>query len=129
MQKPTSQTLGLRHLALFVEDLEACAYFYQELLGMSVDWHPDPDNIYLTSGHDNLALHRGKAPSGQQRLDHMGFLFSKPDDVDEWYEFLVANNVEIVQAPKTHRDDSRSFYCKDPAGNVVQLIYIPSVTA
>ena len=28
------------------------------LLGFAVEWEPDPDNVYLTSGCDNLALHR-----------------------------------------------------------------------
>ena len=27
-------------------------------MGMQVEWRPDPDNVYLTSGNDNLALHR-----------------------------------------------------------------------
>src|SRR6476660_8820567 len=49
---------GLRHLALKVRDLDAMKRFYVDLLGFSVDWEPDADNVYLTSGTDNLALHR-----------------------------------------------------------------------
>jgi len=58
MQKP-KPTNGLRHVALFSQNLEACEKFYTELLGMQIDWRPDPDNLYLTSnGKDNFALHR-----------------------------------------------------------------------
>ena len=32
--------------------------FYVDVLGFAVEWEPDPDNVYLTSGRDNLALHR-----------------------------------------------------------------------
>jgi predicted enzyme related to lactoylglutathione lyase len=33
--------------------------------------------------------------------------------------------VKILKEPKTHRDGARSFYCLDPAGNTVQMIYHP----
>src|SRR5260221_9604294 len=59
MQRP--QHAGLRHLALNVRDLPAMKRFYVDLLGFAVEWEPDPDNIYLSSGIDNLALHRSTA--------------------------------------------------------------------
>src|SRR6266436_2364572 len=59
MQRP--QHAGLRHLALNVLDLPAMKRFYVDLLGFAVEWEPDPDNIYLSSGIDNLALHRSTA--------------------------------------------------------------------
>ena len=49
---------GLRHLALSVRDLDAMKRFYVDLLGFAVEWEPDADNVYLSSGIDNLALHR-----------------------------------------------------------------------
>jgi len=130
MQRPEGNT-GLRHVALFVDDLAACEYFYIELLGMQVEWRPDPDNVYLCGGNDNLALHRSNgnlAPAEQQKLDHIGFIIKTPKHVDEWFEFLQANDVKIRNAPRTHRDGARSFYCFDPAGTVVQLIYHPPIS-
>lgn len=131
MNRPSS-TAGLRHLALFITNFEDCLHFYQELLGMTVDWQPDADNIYLTSGVDNLALHRARASftaSGQQRLDHFGFILETPQQVDEWHDFLKSKNVAIKTIPRTHRDGSRSFYCLDPDGNTVQMIYHPNLIA
>jgi len=124
-------TAGMRHVALFVEQFEAAIHFYTELLGMNVEWHPDPDNIYLSSGNDNLAVHRfhGSAREpAQQRLDHIGFIIDAPEQVDAWYEFLRANDVRIKNPPKTHRDGARSFYCLDPDGNAVQIIYHPLIS-
>ena len=124
-------TGGLRHVALFVNKLEACITFYCDLLGMQMEWNPDPDNFYLTSGNDNLALHRyngAERVPGTQRLDHIGFILKTPDDVDAWFAFLNANGVEIRQPPKTHRDGARSFYCADPDGNLVQMIYHPPIS-
>lgn len=123
--------LGMRHVALFVADIDACLHFYIDVLGMRLEWQPDADNYYLTSGHDNLALHRAAAsdsPSGVQRLDHIGFIIQTPAAVDAWHKHFVQRGVKILQAPKTHRDGARSFYCADPAGNTVQMIYHPPIS-
>lgn len=125
MPKPTN---GLRHVALFVKNLSDCVNFYSQLLGMKIVWQPDDDNVYLSSGHDNLALHRAPdhfTPAPHQRLDHLGFFLNEPSDVDEWHDFLRENNVIIKAPPKDHRDGTRSFYCADPDGNHVQMIYYP----
>jgi catechol 2,3-dioxygenase-like lactoylglutathione lyase family enzyme len=120
--------LGLRHVALTVKAFEACERFYVELLGMAVEWRPDADNLYLNSGRDNLALHR--APSHaifgrHQHLDHIGFAVHVPGEVDRWHTFLAGHGVPMKSAPRTHRDGARSFYCSDPDGNSVQIIYHP----
>ncbi len=132
-QKPHNTLLGLRHLALHAKNLEACEHFYVHLLGMQLVWRPDGDNIYLSSGSDNLALHRAPAnfgPANQhQHLDHLGFLLKEKKDVDAWHDYLGSQGVRISAAPKDHRDGTRSFYCLDPDGNTVQLIWIPEITA
>lgn len=128
--KRPASTLGLRHVALQVRELEACERFYTDLLGMRVEWRPDPDNVYLTGGADNLALHRIPGPhadAARQRLDHIGFMLRDIGEVDAWHAFLTANGVTVVKAPRTHRDGARSFYCLDPDGNTVQIIYHPPV--
>lgn len=119
---------GLRHVALFVHRLEECVAFYTQVLGYHVEWHPDPDNIYLCSGSDNLALHRRAEPAPDHgRLDHIGVLVKAADDVDRWHDRCTAANVTIVAKPRTHRDGARSFYCKDPDGTVVQFIHHPPI--
>jgi catechol 2,3-dioxygenase-like lactoylglutathione lyase family enzyme len=93
-------------------------------MGMKVEWRPDDENVYLSSGNDNLALHHSDQKiEGRQKLDHIGFMMRKPDDVDAWYDFLKTNNITMRSKPKTHRDGARSFYCEDPAGTIVQIIY------
>lgn len=128
MSRPPA-TGGLRHVALYVSDLQACEHFYVDLLGMEVEWRPDPENLYLSSGCDNLALHASsEEPADRgQRLDHIGFILRKESDVDEWHEFLLGHGVKIAGVPRTHRDGARSFYCFDPGGNAVQMIYHPPI--
>jgi len=65
--------------------------------------------------------------SGPRHLDHIGFILRAPGDVDSWYAYLKAHDVSMKSAPRTHRDGARSFYCQDPDGNVVQMIYHPPI--
>jgi catechol 2,3-dioxygenase-like lactoylglutathione lyase family enzyme len=121
---------GLRHLALNTRNLEAMRRFYVDFLGFAIEWQPDPDNIYLTSGADNLALHRAPGPlaASGQALDHLGLIVRSAGDVDRWAEYLGELGVTIVAKPKTHRDGARSCYVKDPDGNTVQIIHHPPIS-
>lgn len=130
MQRP-APTAGLRHIALYINDMEAAEHFYVGLLGMSVEWRPDEDNVYLTSGNDNLALHRSarEIDMRAQLLDHIGFILKTADDVDDWYQFLKVNGIEMKSEPRTHRDGARSFYCVGPQDVIVQMIYHPPIAS
>jgi len=125
---PRPAHAGLRHVALNVNDLELVERFYVELLGFAVEWRPDPDNVYLCSGIDNLALHVGEQASTKQKLDHIGIIVDDLDGVDLWHRFLLENKVKMACEPKTHRDGARSFYCFDPEETVVQVIYHPPIS-
>ena len=120
---------GLRHVALNVRDLDAMKQFYVDVLGFAVEWEPDPDNIYLSSGTDNLAFHRSsqRAASGQA-LDHLGLIVKEPDDVDAWATFLERRGVALDAKPRTHRDGARSCYFSDPDGNRIQIIHHPPIS-
>lgn len=128
--------LGMRHVAVSVagDRFEACARFYKEGMGMAVDWEPDADNVYLSSGGDNLALHRvARVDHAVSALDHLGFVVASADDVRAWHDRVVAlldaHGLEIVMPPRLHRDGATSFYFRDPAGNKVQIIHIPTLRA
>ena len=82
----TGKTRGLRHLALRVRDVQVSQAFYERLFDMKVVWHPDSDNVYLSTGVDNLALHQvpkedfEKFPASPNHpLDHLGFLMDSPE--------------------------------------------------
>lgn len=125
-----SGMVGIRHIALFVKELEQCADFYVRIMGMKIEWQPDDDNVYLTNDGDVFALHRTDAePQAQQRLDHIGFILNSVEDVDNWFAYFVENGVKITEAPKLHRDGSKGFYCLDPVGHLLELIYHPPIIA
>jgi pimeloyl-ACP methyl ester carboxylesterase/catechol 2,3-dioxygenase-like lactoylglutathione lyase family enzyme len=122
-------TRGMAHLALNVVALEATVRFYSDVFGMRIVWQPDPDNVYLSSGRDNLALHRASEPRAERGspLDHLGFFVESADRVFALAETLRGAGVPIVQEPRNHRDGSSSVYVRDPDGNVVQVLHEPNV--
>jgi catechol 2,3-dioxygenase-like lactoylglutathione lyase family enzyme len=123
--------LGLRHVALNVRSVAKSVEFYSTVLGMKLEWMPDPENAYLTSGHYNLALHQlpqGIEPGPVQTVHHIGFVVRRPEDVDEWSQRVRAHGIALAAEPKTHRDGARSFYFHDPDGLLIQLIYHPPIS-
>jgi catechol 2,3-dioxygenase-like lactoylglutathione lyase family enzyme len=127
MQQPQGM-LGIRHIALFVKELDMAIDFYTRIMGMQIEWQPDADNVYMTNGGDVFALHRvDYTPAAHQRLDHIGFVLDSKEAVDQWYDYLVQASVRITEAPKTHRDGSRGFYCLDSVGHLLELIYHPPI--
>ena len=130
-EQPPKGLQGLHHIAIFVKNLEECVEFYNTIIGMSIEWQPDSDNVYLTSGTDNLALHRAKgqqASLAEQKLDHIGFVIKQVNQIQEWYTYLHSKGVTLKNEPKTHRDGATSFYAADPAGNLVQFIHHPPIS-
>jgi len=112
--------------------MAAMKAFYVDLLGFRVEWEPDPQNVYLTSGRDNLALHQvegaaAEAEPGPGALDHLGLIVATADHVDAWAAFLESHGVALDMRPKTHRDGARSCYFRDPDGNRVQIIHHPPI--
>jgi len=123
--------LGLRHVALNVRSVARSLEFYSTVLGMKLEWMPDPENAYLTSGHDNLALHQlpqGSEPGPVQTVHHIGFVVARPEQVDEWEQHVRSHGIVLAAEPKTHRDGARSFYFHDPDGLLIQLIYHPPIS-
>lgn len=102
---------------------------------MQVVWEPDPDNVYLSSGTDNLALHQVPASevsrfrsAKDQLLDHLGFIVDSPASVDRLFAEAGRAGATIVKPLRHHRDGSYSFYLADPDGNVVQVLYEPHIS-
>jgi catechol 2,3-dioxygenase-like lactoylglutathione lyase family enzyme len=123
---------GMHHIALKVRDMRRSKDFYQNFLGMDVVWEPDPQNVYLSSGNDNVALHEVSgeyaARFAEQQLDHLGFIVESIERARELEQNFRSQGVRIVHPFKIHRDGSASFYCADPDGIVIQMLYEPNLS-
>ncbi|MGH7825729.1 MAG: VOC family protein [Candidatus Binatia bacterium] len=122
----------MRHIALKVRDMALSKNFYQNVLGMHVVWEPDPQNVYLSSGCDNIALHevsqRFAADAAERQLDHLGFVVETIERVKELEQEFRLKGVKITDPFKIHRDGSASFYCSDPDGIIIQMLYEPHLS-
>lgn len=123
----------MRHIAIKVSDVARSKQFYQNILGMDVVWEPDSHNVYLSSGSDNLAIHQITeqfAKGAEERqLDHFGFIVDSVERVRELEAAFTSQGVKIVHPFKLHRDGSASFYCADPDGIVIQMLYEPQLSS
>jgi catechol 2,3-dioxygenase-like lactoylglutathione lyase family enzyme len=120
---------GMRHLALRVNDVARAVEFYGRVFGMRLVWQPDPDNAYLSSGCDNLALHRGTpGDASAGALDHFGFVVQSVADLEAGWRWAEGERLDIVHPLRRHRDGSVSFYIRDPDGNVIQLLFEPNIS-
>lgn len=126
-------------MALRVTNLSRSRQFYEQLLGFQAVWEPDSENVYFSSGTDNLALHQISKSEMEsydrtktQLLDHMGVILDSPQAVDQLYQHIApkieAMDGRIAKEPKQHRDGSYSFYFADPDGNLIQALYEPSIS-
>ena len=123
---------GMHHLALKVKNLKQSKAFYLQMFGMEVVWEPDEKNVYLSSGTDNLALHEvdqaAQSSSVAQHLDHFGFIIDRIETVKTLENEFRTKEVKIIHPFKNHRDGSASFYCADPDGIVIQILYEPHLS-
>ncbi|HET8562907.1 MAG TPA: VOC family protein [Candidatus Binatia bacterium] len=122
---------GMRHIALKVKEITRSKSFYQNMLGMDVVWEPDLQNVYLSSGCDNLALHelpKDGVTAAEQQLDHLGFVIESVDRVKELEQEFRSRGVKIIHPFTIHRDGSASFYCVDPDGILIQMLYEPNLS-
>ncbi|WP_131783671.1 VOC family protein [Legionella gresilensis] len=116
--------LGLRHIALRVNNLKQCIDFYQRIIGMKLELQTE-NYAYFTSGKDNISLHEKGAINfhPEQRLEHFGFACESPEQVDQWYEHCKSYHVDLQSPPETFGIGTKSFSVFDPSGNEIEFIY------
>ena len=131
MTERPSAFRGIRHVAFRVTNLEECEEFYKDVMGMELLYRANENLVYLTCGNDNLSLARvDEASSRASTFDHYGFIVEDKETLDAWHAYFSSRgDVPVMDEPHDHADGARSFHIKDPAGNVIQPIYHPAISA
>ena len=131
MTERPSAFRGIRHVAFRVTNLEECEEFYKDVMGMELLYRANENLVYLTCGNDNLSLARvDEASSRGSTFDHYGFIVEDKETLDAWHAYFSSRgDVPVMDEPNDHADGARSFHIKDPAGNVIQPIYHPAISA
>lgn len=111
------RVLGLGHVLLQVEDLDAAEGFYLGLLGLTVRKREEfRDGRPLVVTNEGLGLTSGRPP-GQGPLEHVAFLAR---GIAALAERAHAEGVPIVRGPEPS-PYGVSLYLADPDGNVVEV--------
>lgn len=112
-------------ICLITENVPALAKFYSQVLGIKAE---DGDiHVELKTKGASIAIFSSKgmeamAPGSMRGAGNgnvtMLFLV---EDVDSEYERLKKAGVKFLMPPTTHPWGSRSFFFKDPDGNIISF--------
>lgn len=119
-------------VALYAEDLDACAEFYAYVIKLERGPEVPGRHVFFRLGEGMLLLFRPSAseqapnnpslpvpPHGARGPGHLCFA-APPEDLHAWSERLRAAGVEI-EADFLWPNGARSIYCRDPAGNSIEF--------
>jgi catechol 2,3-dioxygenase-like lactoylglutathione lyase family enzyme len=115
-------------ICLITDDVPALADFYAKVLGVEAegdDVHAELNTegagiaIFSTEGMESMA------PRSMQGAGRGSFTtMFEVEDVDAEYERLKALGVEFAMLPTTHSWGARSFWFRDPDGNIVDFFAV-----
>jgi catechol 2,3-dioxygenase-like lactoylglutathione lyase family enzyme len=117
-------------ICLITKNVPALADFYAKVAGVEAvgdDLHVELKTegagmtIFSVEGMESLA------PHSMEGAGHGSFTIGfEVDDVDAEYGRLKELDVEFIKLPTTHPWGSRSFWFRDPDGNIVNFFAVLS---
>ena len=106
--------------------LEKCIKKYGEQEGFIV-WQ-ERQNKWQNTLNSKSDAEKSELNSKRSILGFHSLWCDEIDMPGYFYVIQVENKVKITEAPKTHRDGSRGFYCLDTVGHLLELIYHPPIS-
>jgi catechol 2,3-dioxygenase-like lactoylglutathione lyase family enzyme len=127
---------GMAHVQLTVNDLERAIPFYERILGF-IGMRPvvkGPNFLYMIGGKTAVAITRSSEENRGARFDqrriglhHLCFRARSREDVDQFYAFLVEQQVKIVHPPEdgSFAPGYYSVLFEDPEGIRLEMNFVP----
>lgn len=112
-------------ICLITRDVLALCRFYVNVLGAEADG--DEIHMELKAEGTSMAIFsydgmEGMAPGSMDGAGAGNFTINfEVDDVDAEYEKMKTSGVRFVKLPQTHPWGWRSFWFRDPDGNIVSF--------
>lgn len=112
-------------ICLITKNVSSLAQFYMKILGTEAEG--DETHMELKTEGVNIAIFsvdgmESMAPGSMEGAGFGSFTLGfEVDDTDTEYERMCASGVRIVKPPQTHPWGSRSFWFRDPDGNIVNF--------
>jgi catechol 2,3-dioxygenase-like lactoylglutathione lyase family enzyme len=124
----TASPKSIDAITLFVEDLEQTKLFYQDALGMSVDFEDENSAVFR---FENTLINLLKIPAARDLIEPgvvaspgagARFQLTIPvDDVDSACAELQARGVELLNGPMNRAWGIRTASFTDPGGHIWEL--------
>lgn len=121
--------IGVAHIALRTDNLDAARKFYNQQLGYEEAFHLDrPEGglmlIYFkVNDHQYVEIFPGWKGPEQLILSHVAF---ETDNAQQLRDYLTGNGVKVPETLKMGLDGNMSFMIKDPDGHDVEFVqYLP----
>jgi predicted enzyme related to lactoylglutathione lyase len=119
-------------IGLFVNDLHRMVEFYNEVIGISIEW--DGQGPYAEFQHDGIrfAMYErkmlpqllGKEPSFTNGINgtfELAINVGKPENVDTLFKKMITNGAQEIYAPRNEPWKMRSSMIADPEGNLIEI--------
>jgi catechol 2,3-dioxygenase-like lactoylglutathione lyase family enzyme len=113
---------------LYVDDLEAAATFYRDVLGLELYSRQPGRHVFFRCGRQMVLLfsadetekpNQGLPTHGARGAGHAAFAASR-DEMAAWRAHLARHNVAI-EAEIDWPGGGQSLYFRDPAGNSLEI--------
>lgn len=105
---------------VYCTDLEACARFYTDVLGLALAIDQGHCRIFRVAREAFVGLCRCRADHSVSR-DGVTLTFVTPD-VDGWHRHLKEHGIEIVAPPSGSREfQIYRFFARDPEGHLLEF--------
>jgi len=118
---------GISHLAVYTSDAAATEHYYVDIIGAVK--RPDPEDPkgvrYALSNSQFVEVLPLPADAGINRLDHTGW---NTDDAEAMRRYLGSKAWSVPGQVQKAADGSRWFTVKDPEGNKVEFVQVPTAS-
>ena len=133
---PTFEVLGVDHIDLTVNDLPRSIAFYEKVFG-ALGFRRLEHETYVAWGNAQLniavrpaaAEERGAAFTRYRvGLHHLALKAKRRDDIDRFYEFLLREDIAVLDPPAEYPQYGPHYYAvffADPDGMKLELLHFP----
>jgi catechol 2,3-dioxygenase-like lactoylglutathione lyase family enzyme len=130
------ETLGVDHVTLTVNDVERSGPFYDKVLG-ALGFERIPGDSFVSWQNDHMNIDMVPAAAAEKGLTfnryrvglhHLAFKAKAKEDVDRFYQFLVSEQVTILDSPAAYPQYAPHYYAvffADPDGMKLELVHFP----